>query len=203
MKHNQMAFFLILVAITASATVRTSQADEAADHAALQSLVEEYEAAIQKADPSALKPFLAPEFTGVMVTGEEVKGFEALEAYWTKIQKLLGNGGKYSVKVEIAGPATIVGDFAYAHGTTQDTVVTSAGKQYAFQGMWTAICRRDNDSWKITRIQGSMDAITNAFVTSMLKASAVSSGLTGGAIGFLLGAFALWVLGRRRQPKTA
>src|SRR5689334_7978173 len=81
------------------ALVMIARADEEADHAALRSLVHEYESTIQKGDPSLLRPYPAEDFSGVMVTGEEVHNFESLDAYWNKIQALLGKVGKYSVKV--------------------------------------------------------------------------------------------------------
>jgi uncharacterized protein (TIGR02246 family) len=179
----------------------TAHADEAADREALQSLVREYEAAVKKGDPTVLKPFLASDFTGVMVTGEPVAGYESIETYWNKIQRLLGEGGKYSVKINIAGPATIAGNIAYAHGTSEDTAITSAGKEYKFQGFWTAVCVRQDDRWKIARIHGSMDAITNTFIRPMLRASAITGGLIGGAVGFALSAILFWMLGRRKRSK--
>ena len=109
----------------------------------LQAMVKEYEAAIEKSDPSVLKPYLTPDFTGVMVTGEEIKDYQSLETYWNKIQALLGKGGKYSVKVNLPGPATIVGDVAYAPGTTDDTAITSAGRSIDFKasGLRSAVAK--------------------------------------------------------------
>jgi ketosteroid isomerase-like protein len=193
-----------LVLSSLSALVTTLRADEQADHAALRSLVQEYEATIQKADPSLLKAYLADDFSGVMVTGEEVNSYESLDAYWNKIQSLLGKGGKYSVKINVAGPATIVGDIAYAHGTTEDTAVTGAGKEFKFQGFWTAICKRSGNGWKISRIHGSMDAITNAFVQPLIKASALTGGTIGGVVGLVVGAALAWLWRRRGgQPAVA
>jgi ketosteroid isomerase-like protein len=173
-------------------------ADEAADHAALRQLVHDYEVAIQKGDPSLLQPYLAPGFTGVMVTGEEVNDYAALDAYWKKIQGLLGERGKYSVKVDIPEQATIAGDVAFAHGTTEDTAITSDGKEYKFTGFWTAICARQDDGWKIVRIHGSMDAITNTFVVAALRAASTSAAIFGGVAGFVVGAILFWILGRRQ-----
>ena len=200
MRNSCFAMFVLLCLSIAHAAVQSAEPDEEADHVALQALVREYEAAIQKADPDVLKLHLAPDFTGVMVTGEEVNSYESLEAYWNKIQGLLGDGGKYHVKINVAGPAIIAGDVAYAHGTTDDTAITSAGKEYKFQGFWTAICTRQEDGWKIQRIHGSMDAITNPFIAPMLRASGVTGGIIGGLIGFILGAILLWMLGRRSRP---
>jgi ketosteroid isomerase-like protein len=185
-----------VVAILGVATF--ALADEEADHAALRRLVEEYETAVQKADPSLLEPYLAPGFTGVMVTGQEANSFHALDEYWNRIQSLLGEGGKYSVKINVPQPATIVGDVAYAHGTTEDTAVTSAGKEYKFQGFWTAICRREADGWKIVRVHGSMDAISNTFVKSTLRSATMLAAGAGGAAGVVIGAILTWFVRSRR-----
>jgi ketosteroid isomerase-like protein len=203
MKNNNLAAVAVIAVSVAMLSVSVAVADEEADHAALRTLVSDYEAAIQKADPSVLKPYLAPGFTGVMVTGEEVNSFEELEAYWKRIQGLLGSGGKYSVKINIPESAKIVGDVAFAHGTTEDTAVTSAGKEYKFQGFWTAICTRQGDGWKIARIHGSMDAIGNTFVATALKSASVTAAIIGGVLGFVIGAILLWILGRRRGLATA
>ncbi len=196
MRNRSLAPLLAFAAFICAASA--VYADEAADHAALQAMVKEYEAAIEKSDPSVLRPYLTPDFTGVMVTGEEVNDFQSLETYWNKIQRLLGNDGKYSVKINLPAPATIVGDVAYAHGTTDDTAVTSAGKEYRFQGFWTAVCRREGASWKIARIHGSMDAITNPFVTSAIRSAAMPAAIIGILLGSVLGAFVFWTLARRR-----
>jgi ketosteroid isomerase-like protein len=173
-------------------------ADEDADHAALKELVTAYEQAIATGDPNSLKPHLADDFTGVMVTGEEVTNLNALDAYWQKIQGYLGKGGKYTVEVVVPQPAVIVGDLAYATGTTKDLAVTSDGKEYPFEGFWTAVCRRDGDQWKIVRIHGSMDALTNVFAITSLQRASTYSGVIGGIAGFFVGALLLWLVTRRR-----
>lgn len=190
----------ILLAVYATLWAAASAvADEAADHDALRKLVSEYEAAIQKGDPSVLRPYLAPGFSGVMVTGEEVKDYESLDAYWKKIQQLLGDGGKYTVKINIPAPATIAGDFAFAHGTTEDTAITSDGKQYKFGGFWTAVCTRSGDGWKIVRIHGSMDAISNTFVMTAIRSVATKTAIVAGLVGFGIGAIVMWISTHRRR----
>ncbi len=188
---------LCLVVCCASVAGNVAIADEEADHAALRVLVDKYQEAIKTKNPGTLSPHLADDFSGVMVTGEETKNLESLETYWQKIQDLLGDGGEYTVNVNVPEPATIVGEFAFAHGTSDDTVITASGKQYEFKGYWTAICRREADGWKIVRIHGSMDSITNTFVKGALTKVTRVAGFGGGAIGFVIGASLLWVIKRR------
>jgi ketosteroid isomerase-like protein len=197
---NRRRAFGALLAVVALLGTSRAAADDAADHAALVELTKVYQSAIQKGDPDALAPYLAEDFTGVMVTGEEVATLESLNAYWAKIQGYLGKGGTYAVKVNVAEPAKIVGDLAYARGTTNDVAVTSDGKEYQFRGFWTAICRRKGDAWKIVRIHGSMDAITNTFVAAALQKASTYSGLVGGVLGFFMGALVLWFFSRRAKP---
>ncbi|MCY2930526.1 MAG: hypothetical protein NTV86_13710 [Planctomycetota bacterium] len=109
---------------TSAASSRASSLEQKADHEALRALVPLYEQAANEGKPSLLKPHLDPEFTGVMVTGDEVTGFSSLEDYWRKIRALIGADGKYTVKVNVAAPATIDGGLALARGTTSERVVT-------------------------------------------------------------------------------
>ena len=202
---NQLciAFYISFVCMLFSDFTTGIRADEATDHAALRELVAKYEIAIKNKDPGVLEPHLANDFSGVMVDGEDVASFQTLDAYWNKTQELIGEGGTYQVKVLVPQPAIIVGDLAYAHGTTEDKVVLPSGKEFVFQGYWTAICRRDKDQWKIVRVHASMHAISNPFVTSIVKASTISGGIIGGIIGFLIGSILFWMLGRRRRPTVS
>ena len=107
------------------------------------------------------------------------------------------------MKVNVPEPATIVGDLAFAYGTTDDTAITSTGQEYNFKGYWTAICQREEEEWKIRRIHGSMDAITNTFVTTALKSASTSAGILGGVVGFVIGGGLSWLLGKRRSTAVS
>jgi ketosteroid isomerase-like protein len=203
MNRTQWVRTVVLAIGCALLAASVASADEEADHEALRQLVREYEAAVQKGAPSLLKPHLAEGFTGIMITGEEVDSYESLAAYWERIQGLLGEGGKYSVQVNVAELATIVGDVAFARGTTEDLAVTSDGKEYRFAGFWTAICIREADGWKILRVHGSMDAITNTFVTTAIRTTSTFASIIGGVVGFVLGAIVFWLLGRHRRSLAA
>ena len=177
--------------------------DKEADHDALRALVPVYEEAANQGRPELLKPYLDPEFSGVMVTGEEVSSFASLEDYWAKIQKLMGEGGKYHVKVNVAARSILSGDLAVAHGTTSDEVVTSRGKEYRFEGRWTAVCRKRDGQWKVLRIHGSMDPIFNPFVAATVSGSSISAGVVAGIVGLAVGWFVHVLLSRRRKAAAS
>src|ERR1035437_7677810 len=65
-----------------------------ADHAGLPALLPVYEQAANEGKPALLDPLLDPDFSGVMVTGDEVKGSAGLKDYWSQKQKTLGDGGR-------------------------------------------------------------------------------------------------------------
>lgn len=174
-------------------------AGDEADHDALRALVPMYEQAANEGKPELLKPYLDPEFSGVMITGEQVDGFASLEAYWAKIQKLMGSGGKYHVKVNVATRSILSGNLAVAHGTTTDEVITSRGKEYRFEGRWTAICRKQDGQWKVLRVHGSMDPIFNPFVGAAVRASSISAGVIAGVLCLIVGWFVHVLWSRRRK----
>jgi ketosteroid isomerase-like protein len=176
-----------------------SPAGDEADHDALRALVPMYEQAANEGKPALLKPYLDPEFSGVMVTGEEVDSFASLEDYWAKIQKLMGSGGKYRVKVNVATRSILSGNLAVARGTTNDDVITSSGKEYHFEGRWTAVCRKQDGQWKVLRVHGSMDPIFNPFVGAAVRASSISTGAIAGVVCLVVGWFVHVLWSRRRK----
>src|ERR1035437_7388023 len=125
-----------------------------ADHAALRALVPVYEQAANEGKPAFLEPLLDPEFTGVMVTGDEVKGSAGLKDYWSQMQKVLGSGGKYHGKVNVAGPAIIAVDMAVASCTSDEDVVSS-GKEMHYVGEWSAAFRKRDGQCKVLRVHAS------------------------------------------------
>ncbi|MGD9127096.1 MAG: nuclear transport factor 2 family protein [Planctomycetia bacterium] len=182
--------------------------DGDADHASLRALVPMYEQAIHESKLEAFKPYLDPEFSGVMVTGEEVKGFQGLVDYWEEIQALIGEGGTYRTKVNVAGPAILSGDMAIAHGTTNDEVVTGSGKKFEFTSQWTAVCRKRDGEWKVLRLQGTMDPIQNQFVLAAVQSASVFFGVIGLVVGLIIGVLVCLVVRRcrgngRKTPQSS
>lgn len=179
----------------------TSAADQA-DHDALRALVSMYEQAANQGKLATLKPYLDPEFSGVMVTGEEVTSFASMEEYWAKIQKMMGEGGTYHVKVNVADRATLAGDLAVARGTT-DEVVHAKGNEYHFTGHWTAVCRKRDGQWRLFRIQSSMDPVTNPFVMAAVRAASVTAAVAAGIAGLVVGWVLHVIIARRRKARMA
>ena len=184
-------------------TAATSQAVVSdPDRAALRALIPLYEEAAGKGKPELLQPYLAPDFTGIMVTGDSVSGYESLPAYWARMREYLGDSGAYRVKVTLDGPAAITGDVAVAHGTT-DEVATRSGKEYSFQGQWTAVLRKIDGQWKLQRVHASMYPISNPFVAELVRGTAMLWSAVAGIGGLVIGWLLHVVITQRRKVVRA
>ncbi len=188
-KHGLVVLLVIgFASIIAVAKAEEPQlsSEEEAEWVEIRKIKGVYEEAIAKNDLSQLKPYLAENFSGAMVTGEEVKSYDEMQSYNQRIWKMIGQGGSYKVKVEYA-PGYMKGDAAMAHGTTLDQVKTSEGTEYKFGSIWTATLLKEAGKWKLFRLHASMDPINNTFVKSFSKAAAYKYGVFGLVIGLLGG----------------
>ena len=176
MKRFQIYLISMLVLI-----LSTAQGSVEEDKEALRSLKTIYENAIAQGDIQSLAPFLADDFTGVMVTGESITGFDGLLDYWATLQDYLGDKGTYAVEL-LPNDTLFVDSIAIASGRTNERVKISSGDVFEFTSKWTAVARKEGGSWKLVRIQGTMDPINNPFIEKIgslkLIATAGISALT-------------------------
>ncbi|MGH9723184.1 MAG: YybH family protein [Bryobacteraceae bacterium] len=155
-----------------------------------------YEQAVSNNQIDKLQPYLAKNFRGVVLTGEEVKSFDDLKAVNLKIRQLIGSGGTYSVKVNYA-PGVMFGNVAVAHGNTEDTVVTGGGKRFEFQTLWTVDLVKEPDGWKLFRIHSSIDPVNNVFVQDTVYYSKIFYGGGGALLGLIVGVVIRGMMGKR------
>ena len=200
LQGSTVLLLILLVSLPSS----VSLAQDNADRQALRALKPVYEQAMREGNPALLKPHLDPEFTGVMVTGESVTGYDGVEKYWQYIWDLMGEGGQYTVTVTEDGPALFAGDLAIASGTTEDNVVTSVGKEFHFTSRWTAIMRKQDGKWKILRIHASMNPISNEFIAAQVTTVMMITGSIAAVVSLILGWFAhvFWRSRRKRPADT-
>jgi ketosteroid isomerase-like protein len=132
------------------------------DKNALRNLRTVYEQAIASRDLTVLKPHLASDFTAVMITAEEIKGFDGIQSYWKKVEDFLGKDGTYQVTID-PDDTIFEGNIAIAKGRAKEHVIRS-GKNLDFISQWTAIARKEGDAWKIVRIQASIDPVGNPII---------------------------------------
>ena len=176
----------------------SARADDESDRAALRLIRTNYMEAVNSGDPSKIAPHLGKDVTGVMVTGEEVKGFDGLVAYWKKIQDLIGPGGSYHVNVNV-DKTDLFGDVAVSRGKTDDVVRLGSGKELKFNSLWTAVCHKEDGAWKVMRMEAAMDPVDNVFIALRLQKTRLGAGAVGFVAGLVL-AFAICLLKRRSAP---
>lgn len=176
-------------------------ADEDADRNALRKLSSTYEDALNNKDLGKIKPALADGFTGVMISGEEIKSFEDLQAFWKRIWGLVGAGGSYHVKV-VTEQTDFFGDVGVSRGYTEEVFHTAAGKEFAFRPRWTAITKRQNGEWKIYRVEGTLNPMDNAVIRVIVRRARITFGASGLVAGLVLGLLvgALWSRKKSSRP---
>lgn len=182
-----MKILLLLIALALPALSND------ADKEALRTLRGIYEKAIASRDLSLLKPHLAADFTAVMITADEVKGYEGITAYWKKVEDFLGKGGTYQVTIQ-PDDTLFEGNLAIAKGRAKEHVVRG-GKTLDFTSVWTVIARKEGDVWKIVRLQASIDPVGNPIIAVL---QGVKQWLHAGAA-LIIGGMAGFLIGRRKN----
>jgi ketosteroid isomerase-like protein len=152
-----------------------------------------YEEAVNNNDLDKLRPYLANGFSGVLLTGDEVKSFDDLKAANQRIRQLVSS---YQVKVNYS-PGTMSGNTAMAHGDTDDVVVTAGGKRLQFQSHWSADLIKDPAGWKLLRIHASMDPVNNVFVQNTVQYAKLGFGIGGLILGAVVGLVVRGLFGKR------
>ena len=176
-----MKLLTLLIALTLPSLATERDKD------ALRNLKAIYEKAVSTRDLSLLKPHLAADFTAVMITADEVKGYEGILSYWKKVEDFLGKEGTYQVTVN-PDDTIFEGNIAIAKGRAQEHAVRS-GKVLDFTSQWTAIARKEGEAWKIVRIQASIDPVGNPIIAALQGYKLWLIGLAALVIGVIVGRF--------------
>ena len=164
--------------------------DTEADHNQLRAMRATFEDAVNSRNIERLAPILDENVTGVPVTGEEVRGFAGLRAYWEKVWDMIGEGGSYHVEVH-PELSDLYGDLAIARGWADERVVTNMGREFRYKSHWTAVARRNAEgNWKLLRMHSSMDPVNNPFVHAEVRWNRIGYGTGGLVAGLLLGVLA-------------
>jgi len=196
--YRQSMFVLAILLVLSPVVL----ADQEADHNALRKIRATYEDALNNNDLTKVKPLLADGFTGVMISGEEIKSFEDLQAFWKKVWNLIGVGGSYHVKV-ITDQTDFFGDVGVSRGYNEEVFHTADGKEFAVRPRWTAVTRRQNGEWKIFRVHAALNPMDNAISTEIVRRARLASGAYGLAVGLVLGLVVGTLWRRKKSPRAA
>lgn len=168
-------------------TAQTPPVDaQDAERQALRSLAARYESAISTGDLMALQDSVHPEASAVFMTADEVSGLPAMQKFLDGIKKQLGEGTKYSVRLN-PGPTRFEGDMAIASGTSDEKIVFSNGKELSYQTKWTANLKKVGGKWLALRLHVSLDPINNPIIDFQARAGKWIVGGIAGIGGILLG----------------
>ena len=195
---------VVLLSLAAMACARRSlaQDDHEADHDALRKLRAVAEEAINTNQLDLFKPYLADDFSIVTYTDREFTEFEAFKSRWQQTRNELLAGGTYSTTMN-PELSMIVGDVAIARGNSDNVLTTGAGQRYEFPSNWTAVLRKVDGNWKIVRAHSSLSPFDNPMLRAAVKDMMLKVGAIALAVGVIVGAFAMWLIGRRRRTPPA
>jgi ketosteroid isomerase-like protein len=168
------------------------------DKQALRDLRALYEKSVAAGDLDALKPHLAADFTAVMITAEEVKGFDGILSYWEKVREFVGEGGTYRVSID-PDDSIFEGNLALAKGRALEQVTLKNGRELEFTSLWTAVARKEDGAWKLVRIHAAIDPVSNPIIDFLNRSK---RWIFAGA-GLLTGLAAGLLIRRRRRPTAA
>lgn len=186
---------LLMVAIFATTgAVLAQDAGREADKADLRALGQRYEEAINMGNLTSMSDVILPDASAVFATGDEVRGLAAMQGFLDKIKGQLGAGSRYSVKLR-PDETDFFGDLATAHGSSDESVTLGTGRSLDYTTRWTAVLRKIDGRWLVSRLHVSLDPIDNPIVSARLR---LRTWMAGGA-GLLLGAIGGWAVARRAR----
>jgi hypothetical protein len=183
MRKSRWAVFFLAAAAWAQSAV---PAAEEAEWVKIRALKSVYEDAVNSNQIEKLRPYIAGNFHGVLLTGAEARSYDDLVKRNQEVHDLIGAGGSYHVKVSYE-PGTMFGNIAVANGTAEETVVTGAGKRFEFVSRWLVDLIREDGTWKLYRFQSTIDPVKNVFVDETVKYTRLFFGAGGLVIGILAG----------------
>lgn len=184
MNHGKWTVFLLVTAVAAQDATRSPE--EEAEWTKIREVKAIYEEAVSSNQIEKLRPYIASNFHGVLVTGREARSFDELLQRNHEIRALIGSGGTYKVKVNHE-PGSMYGNIAVANGTAEETVVTGGGKRFEFTSRWLANLIKENGTWKLYRFDATLDPVDNVFVHDTVKYNRMFFGGGGLVIGAVLG----------------
>lgn len=186
---------LLMVALCGmTGAARAQEAGREADKAALRALGQRYEEAINLGNLTSMSDVILPDASAVFATGDEVRGLAAMQGFMDKMKGQLGAGSRYSVKLR-PDDTDFFGESAIAHGSSDESVTLGTGRSLSYTTRWTAVLRKVDGHWLVSRLHVSLDPIDNPIVSARLR---LRTWMAGGA-GLLLGAVGGWAVARRAR----
>lgn len=171
-------------------------ADEA-EHEGLRKLKAVFEEAARTNNMDLMRPFVDPAFSVVTFTDSSFDDFDAFKKRWESSRQTLLHGGTYEVELLPDRSVLLGNGLALAKGNSKNVIVTGDGEEYRYSANWTAVCRKDGETWKLLRVHCSMDPFRNPMVTAGFRKLAYKIGAATLVAGLLIGWFVRLMWSRR------
>ena len=185
--------------LAVSSPAQEPAADEA-EHEGLRRLKTVFEEAADTNNMELLRPFVADGFSVVTFTDSSFDDFDTFKARWEASRKTMLGGGSYTVELVPDRSLLLGNGLALAKGNSRNLIVTGDGEEFRYSAHWTALCRKEGETWKILRVHCSLDPFGNPMVTAGFRKLAIKVGACVLVVGLLLGWLGRVIWARRAKP---
>lgn len=198
--HRTPLILSLCLSICTGSLLR-AQGDREADHEALIALRDQFTEALNNRNFEAMKPLVSDSLTFISISNEKVEGIDGLEEYWNRLfngeQSILKS---ISVSPKPDGPTIFEGDsVGISMGTSEDAFEFRGVGRRELTSRWTAIVRKENDSWKVSSVHMSANVLDNPVLDAAQKAGGLVRLIIGLVVGVVIGA----LLFRRKSPRES
>ena len=163
-----------------------------ADRVALRAILADIQAGINERNLDKILVHLCDDAVVTYQNGEVGSGKSQISANFNAY--FGGNNPvirRYTIRGEIAAPATFIGDVAVAHGICHDEMELASGRKFALDGKWSAAILNRQGKWRVACLHFSTNLLDNSVVNGLKRLAWIAA-----AGGFVLGGLLVFVLSR-------
>lgn len=156
--------------------------------------------AINTRDFSKIEPFLHPDFTITTVDNRVFHKIPEFENYWN--QQFSSTIKEIKMTVNVDDPRRVLSpEIVVSYGDAIATFYFKDGKARNMAMRWTALLQKSQAKWQIQSLHFSANLLDNPVLKGTQEASLFVT-IIAGIGGLLLGAVAMLLWRRQRQPTT-
>lgn len=197
-----LAVLALLLPAAPTVHAQTAPVPEDPAHAEIRALRDALLDGFNRADPDALLPHLAPEFTATWPTAAVSRAPAGVRRFFDEMTQNNPIRSVHVDRLEVDGPARLHADgqAATALGSLDETFVFKNGRRMSMPCRWTATLTRPGGRWQLLTFHASTNVFDNPV---LMQARAWTAGIVGAfaAIGGLLAGFGIGRAGRKRRPR--
>lgn len=202
---NLVAFLIATCALAAGfGTCDASGQAHEQDHEDLRALRRTLVEAVSSKKLDLLKPVVDTDFVVITVDNQKLVGLDQFRDYWTRLfegDAPILNG--IAAEAEADAPTEFLGeDVGVTQGTSQSTFDFRTVGKRELPVRWTAIVRKVDGRWKLSKLHLSGNINDNPMVDATKTLGNLKAG-GGFAVGLVAGVLFGWFLFRRKKPHAS